>query len=205
MQQALDYSYRTGREAYDLGYNELKNLIKDNFVLALNQKPSGYFDTVGLPVGQFKDKIEVTRDGRVSINYSQYTNVRNLKFFYTSDIFELQEDRLYIKNTTEYYQMSSFGQEKQDILRESLKNSEVNKADVYSQPAGLEGAFITYSADLKTLPTANSTASPIKENGLEGVFVTYSADLTILPNSDSNNLPKEPDLGGDDNENGPSF
>ena len=118
----------------------------------LAQRESDFFDTVRLSVGRFASTFHVTRDGRVGIDFSSYSNINQFKFFYSSDLFEIKEDKLYVKQTDTYYELSQFKREERALIEESIANSQQNKLAVWSSPEGLEDALITYQADLKTLP-----------------------------------------------------
>ena len=120
----IQHSYSLGAQGYDQGFKKLVDLIKDNFKLTFNQNESSYLDTVKLGIGRFDDKFFVTKDGRVGIDYSPYTNVKMFKYFYSSDLFELKNEQLYIKDTNTYYELSQFNEREREVLKESLTQSQ---------------------------------------------------------------------------------
>lgn len=155
IKNALRYCYSNNKYGYDLGLQPLKDLIENNFMKTLAQRESDFFDTVRLSVGRFASTFHVTRDGRVGVDFSLYSNINQFKYFYSSDLFEIKADRLYVKQTDTYYELSKFKREERALIEESIANSQQNKLAVWSNPEGLEDALITYQADLKTLPGHN--------------------------------------------------
>lgn len=189
----INNSSATSADAYDNGYKKLIELIKNNFTPALNQHQSGYLNTLRLSIGRFENKLHVTKDGRIGIDYSPYSNVTDFKFFYASDLFELKNDKLYIKDSGVYYELSQFSDREKTLVEESLTNSLKNKQDRFARPQGLQDAFITYSSDLKTLPTYGLKNNPLTISDLDNISI----------NRHSNNA-DDSDIEPDDND-GPSI
>nr|WP_144918823.1 hypothetical protein [Moraxella osloensis] len=90
IKSALRYCYSNNKYGYELGLKPLKDLIENNFMKTLAQRESDFFDTVRLSVGRFASTFHVTRDGRVGIDFSLYSNINQFKYFYSSDLFEIR-------------------------------------------------------------------------------------------------------------------
>lgn len=149
---ALTYCSDYSPAGYEQGYRPLKSLIKENFKRHFKETESDFFDTVRLSLGRFGDTFYLTRDGRVGIDDSAYSNTKSLKFFYSSDLFELKDNKLYIKHTDTFYDLARFDRMERNLVMESLSKSQADKLDIWSRPRGLEDAYITYAASVKVLP-----------------------------------------------------